>query len=98
MATNLEACIRMVEGGRMDFTLQSTAASVQTINQAGLGEQVTVLPHVFGGMDFTLLLSKSSALGDKFLQSFDQVIQDMHSDGIYAELITELREKVRSTD
>jgi len=90
IASKVSACLRMVSKDRVDVTLQSSAVALLEIAAAKLGQELTVLPTVYGKMEFTLLLSKKSVLGNDFLNRFDETVKSMKADGSYDALIARL--------
>ena len=91
MATKVAACLRMIANGRTQVTVQALAVLNQALSAEELGNRLNVLPHSFGEMKFTLLLSKNSPHGTDFLEKFDATLEKMIADGSYADLVNRLR-------
>ncbi len=84
------SCLRMVQKGRVDVTLQSSAVSIREIAVEKMEQDLVTLPDVYGQMSFTLLVSKKSAFKQDFINRFDKTLQRMKADGSYDELIIRL--------
>lgn len=91
MATKASSCLRMVARGRTDVTVQATAVANKEIAVEALQDRLAVLPVPLGSMEFTLLLSRRSALGDEFMEKFDDTVRGMIADGSYQALIERLQ-------
>lgn len=91
-AADAAACLRLINGGRLDVIIQPAAIGLQSIKQQFRGELLTPLPHVFGLMEFTLLLSKQSPEFEKIMPQFDATIAAMKEDGSYDRIVNELRQ------
>jgi polar amino acid transport system substrate-binding protein len=90
IASKVISCLRMLDNQRVDVVLQSTVVVDQEMAAQNLKEKLIILPAVFGEMDFTLLLSKKSALGQDFIKRFDETVKRMKEDGSYDALISRL--------
>ncbi len=90
IASNVTSCLRMTEKNRVDVLLQSSAVAMREIGAANLVDKLSVLPKTYGKMEFTLLLSKKSTFGSKFLGEFDDAVRSMKADGSYDALINRL--------
>lgn len=89
---NVATCLNMVEKGRMDVVIQPAASIASEIKMAGHKDRLTVLPITFGQMDFTLLVSKKSSHGAKFVEQFDATLARMKENGTYDAEIEKLME------
>jgi len=90
-ASKARACLRMIQGGRVDVMIQPAAVATSEIADAGLGEDLVVLGNVYGKMDFTLLLSNEARSDPTFLKKFDETVRAMKEDGSFDSLIDRLR-------
>lgn len=90
-ASNVSTCLRMIDNGRMDVLIQPYAVALHEIKKAGLENKLTVLQEPFGGMAFTLLVSKKSKHGGAFMKRFDATLDAMKKDGSYDRIVERLR-------
>jgi len=90
MATKVASCLRMIANGRVEVTIQSPAVANRQIKAENLGRALSVLPNPYGVMKFTLLVSKKSAFGHKFITAFDKTMDAMTNDGTYQALVQRL--------
>lgn len=91
-AADAAACLRLINGGRLDVIIQPAAIGLQSIKQQFRGELLTPLPHVYGLMEFTLLLSKQSPEFEEIMPRFDEAIAAMKEDGSYDRIVNDLRQ------
>lgn len=90
-ASNLAACIRILNKERVDVSIQSTGAVTSELAANGLSDKIKIHPKIFGGMDFALMVSKKSSIEPAFLEEFDRTVGAMIKDGSYDKLIDRLR-------
>jgi len=90
-ASDLTACLRMIDKGRMDISLQAVAAASKVIRDMKLDDSLDIIDPAYGSMKFTLMLGNKSKFGADFLKRFDETVRAMKDDGSYIELIERLR-------
>lgn len=91
-ASNVQACFRMMSKNRVDVIIQPVASAKASIAALKLGNSLKILPKDYTKMEFTLLLSKKSKFGSKFLKEFDATVTAMKNDGSYDKLVARLRD------
>ena len=87
----LESCMKQIAGNRMDVIIHSTTAGMSEVNILGLEGAISMLPTVYNGMSFTLMISKKSDIDDGFLDEFDSMIDGLKDDAVFDSIIEEVR-------
>ena len=75
----------------MDVIIHSTTAGMSEVNILGLEGAISMLPTVYNGMSFTLMISKKSDIDDGFLDEFDSMIDGLKDDAVFDSIIEEVR-------
>lgn len=75
-APTVDNCLKMIDKGRMDVIVQPFDVTSSKIKLLGLEDSLTILPPVFGRMEFTLLVSKKSGFQKNFIEQFDKLISE----------------------
>ena len=84
-------CLDQVAHDRSDLFMHATASSLAELNQAGISEQVVMLPQVYSSVPLTLLVSRQTEMPQDLLRRFDEVVRQMEADGTLQTLIDDLR-------
>ena len=80
-------CLEQVAFDRADLFIHSSASSLATLNQSGLGDKVQMLPEVYSSVPLTLLVSTKSDVSAEFLSRFNDEVRRMEADGRLGKLI-----------
>ncbi len=83
VAPTVATCLKMISADRMDVIIQPQAVLLREMRDANLEGKIKILEPTYQTMNFTLLLSKNSTIGEEFLQRFDRVVEEIRSDGSY---------------
>ena len=89
-AARVYSCLKRIKRGRSDVLIQPSAVAVKEIVDAKMQKDVIVLPHVFGGMEFALMVSKRSPYASGFLEKFDRTLSQMKQDGSFDRILARL--------
>ncbi len=95
-AESAAGCLKLIAADRADVLVQPSAIAYKLIGDLEIENKMRVLPHVFGSMEFKILVSKKSKFGQGLLHRLDEVIAGMKADGSYEALINRLNHGVES--
>jgi len=83
-------CLRLIDSDRLDVIIQPSAVGLMSIRQQSQEDRLRPLDHVYGRMEFTLLLSKQSPSFSALLPRFDATVAAMKADGSYDRIVSGL--------
>ena len=86
-------CLEQVALDRADLFMHATASSLANLHQAGIREEIMMLPRVYTSVPLTLLLSKQYGPKAELLERFNDMVSQMEADGSLQRLIQTLLER-----
>ena len=89
-AARVHSCLKRIKRGRSDVLIQPYAVVIKEIVDAKMQKDLIVLPHVYGGMEFALMVSKRSPYASGFLKKFDRTVSEMKRDGSFDRILARI--------
>lgn len=97
-AARVRSCLKRIKRGRSDVLIQPYAVAIKEIVDARMQKDLIVLPHVYGGMEFALMVSKRSPYAGGFLKKFDRTVSEMKRDGSFDRILARLHGEGATTE